>query len=124
MRRKILLVEDDDVYRGTLANEFKEEDEVVIEARDGEEALKKAREEKPDVVVVDVMLPKMMGLTLVELLKSDEVTKHIPVIAVTNFGGEANKQRAKAVGVNGFVVKAEVTTKQLADIVRRFAPGG
>lgn len=124
MAHKILIIEDDHHYVKNLQEAFDKDDEQIIVAMDGEEGLAKARKEKPDLILVDIMLPKMLGLTVISKLKSKKETEHIPLIAFTNFGGETNKQRALEVGADKFVVKAEVSSTKLAKIARKYLPKG
>lgn len=119
---KILIVEDDKNYSQAVAQEFSADQYHVITSFDGVQGLTIAKSEIPDLIILDIMLPKMLGITFMENLMNDPKTKHIPVIAITNFGGEANKERALQTGVKEFLVKAEVTTNELAEIGKKYLP--
>ena len=120
--KKILIADDDKVFVQSLAEQFNGEGEGVIIAEDGDQALTKAKQEKPDVIVLDVMMPKQLGIAVLKKLKGDEDTKFIPVIAVSNFGGERNEKRALEVGAESFFTKAKITAEGLANEVRRHLP--
>lgn len=120
--KKILIVDDDEVFVNTIKAEFNQEDEQIILAIDGEDGMSKAKSEIPDVILLDVIMPKMLGLSVLERLKEDDVTKFIPTIVVSNFGGENNEKRALELGANEFIVKTAVTPAQIAASVRKYFP--
>lgn len=124
MTKKILIVDDDDIFGGTLQAEFTAEGEQVIRAADGEDGYNKAKSETPDAIVLDVIMPKMLGISVLERLKEDTTTKFIPIIIVSNFGGENNEKRALELGASEFVVKTSMTPKQIAETVRKYFPSG
>lgn len=80
---KILIVNDDNTQRGIYKGLLEEAGYVVIEAEDGQSGLDKARNDAPDVIITDVAMPKMDGLKMIEILKSEEKTKYIPVICAS-----------------------------------------
>lgn len=122
MVHKILIVDDDQVYRDALQAEFNQQDEYVITAGDGEEAIAKVKESHPDVMILDIMLPKVLGLSVIEKVKADEISKFLPIIALSNFGGDFNRDRIMELGASEFLVKAQLTTKEIADIGRKYLP--
>lgn len=117
---KILIVDDDQFYRNSLAEEFNRPDEQVIFSQDGVEAVAIAENEQPDMILLDVMLPKKLGINVIEDLKLNQQTKYIPVIAMSNFGGEQNKDRALSVGAADFITKSVLTTAEIAEQVRKY----
>ena len=88
---KILIVDDDEKNRLLFKLILKKENYETIEAENGEEGIKKALEEKPDVILMDVMMPVMDGFSATEKLKSDNRTKHIPIIILTALDDEESK---------------------------------
>lgn len=114
-KKKILVVEDDQNYLQSIIKAFKNHEIEILEAVDGLQALEIAQAQIPNLILLDIMLPKMLGLALVEKLKAKQETESIPILVITNFGGKVNKQQALDAGVNEFFVKAEITTKQLID---------
>ena len=82
-KKKILIIDDEPDFLSVLRVRLEANDYEVIEASDGEEGLKKAEAEKPDVILVDIIMPKKDGYTLVRELKYKETTKSIPIIVMT-----------------------------------------
>jgi len=87
------------------------------EAADGEEALRIARAERLDLVLLDVVMPKLEGFEVLKLLKEDEATASIPVIVLSNLGQERDVAQAKALGAVAFLVKAHLSLQDLVDRV-------
>ena len=117
MDRKTVLVVDDEatirrVIVGILGKEY-----VVLEAMDGEAAVDIAKRQKPDLILMDLMMPKMDGYTACTALKADQATKAIPVVMLTAIGNELNKKLAKEVGGDGYITKP-FTPQELLDVVK------
>ena len=109
----ILLVEDDPFMRKLLGKVLEAHGYKVTMAVDGLEGLRFAREVKPDIIVLDVMLPKMDGHKVCRILKSDPRSKTIPIILHTTQMGEQEERIAKEVGSDAFVVKNNTLTELL-----------
>lgn len=88
--KKILIVEDDPILLSTLADNFAAEGFEIIKADDGEKALAFALEKKPDLILLDLVLPKMDGFTVLKNLRRNEWGAHVPVIILTNLGSAEN----------------------------------
>jgi CheY-like chemotaxis protein len=103
---KILLIEDSKFQR--IANEraFVKAGHVVIHAGDGEDGLRIARESIPDLILLDMMLPKVSGLDVLRALKGDGLVEHIPVIVLSGLG-QANEAKLLKEGAAAFVTKSE-----------------
>jgi CheY-like chemotaxis protein len=103
-RKKILIVDDEPnvrrLSRTILAKQYE-----VFEAEDGRQAIEMANAKKPDVILMDMMMPKMDGLTACHVIKTDEATKSIPVIMVTAIGFELNIKLSEQMGATGYVTK-------------------
>jgi CheY-like chemotaxis protein len=106
VRMKILLIEDSKFQR--IANEraLVKGGYSVIHAGDGEEGLRVARKDIPDLILLDMMLPKVSGLDVLRALKSDMLVKHIPVIVLSGLG-QANEVKLMSEGAAAFVTKSE-----------------
>lgn len=117
--RTILIVEDDPVLLKMYSEKFGFEGFNVINAKDGEEALEKATKEKVDIILLDIMLPKMSGTDLLERLKDDEKGGSIPVVALTNLAEDSEKQKALKLGVKEYLVKAMQTPEQVVETVKK-----
>ena len=103
---KILLVEDSKFQRVANGRALAMAGYSVIHAADGEEGLRAARESIPDLILLDIMLPKLSGLDVLRALKSDVLAKHIPVIVLSGLG-QANEARLLKDGAAAFFMKSE-----------------
>ena len=104
-RKKILLVEDQADLIEMLKLSLEAIDYEIITAADGEEGLKKTRKESPNLILLDVMMPKMNGYQVCRELKKDEATKKIPVIMLTAKGQQSDKFWGKETGADEYVTK-------------------
>ncbi|MCH7640641.1 response regulator [Patescibacteria group bacterium] len=102
----VLLIEDDPVLTKMYTEKFTSEGLKVLTAQDGETGLEMALTNKIDVILLDIMLPRMSGTDLLEKLRKDDRGKNIPVIALTNLVDQAERDRAMKLGVKGYLVKA------------------
>ena len=111
---RILLAEDDRILRKAGEVSLKKKGYDVIAAVDGEDALVKALAEKPDLVLLDVMMPKMNGFDVLFALKRDPIVKDIPVIMLTNLEQPADIARAAEAGAHSYLVKSNMNLDDLA----------
>jgi two-component system alkaline phosphatase synthesis response regulator PhoP len=105
MNKKKILIADDEPTIRLIIRRMLDEDYVVLEATNGEEAVDIARGQKPDLILMDLMMPKMDGYTACSEIKSDQATKVIPVVMLTAVGHEFNKKYAMEIGAEGYVTK-------------------
>jgi len=103
-KKKALIVDDEPNVRRLLHTILSKTFEV-FEAEDGRQAIEMVNSQKPDVVLMDMMMPKMDGLTACHLIKSDPATKSIPVIMVTAIGFELNIKLSQQMGASGYITK-------------------
>jgi DNA-binding response OmpR family regulator len=115
---KILLVEDDTNLREIYSARFVAENYEVITAGDGEEALATAVRERPDLIVLDVMMPKISGFDVLDILRSTPETKETKVIMMTALSQETDKQRGESLGVNQYLIKSQVTLEDVVNAVK------
>jgi two-component system, cell cycle response regulator DivK len=94
----------------------------ILETMTGEEAITLAQEHAPDVILMDIRLPGMDGTTAVQLLKSEERTATIPVVALTSFAMQGDRERFLAAGFDGYLEKP-IKVKELPEEVRRYCEG-
>ena len=113
MAERILLAEDDRILRKAGETALRKKGYDVIAAIDGEDALAKAREEPPDLVLLDVMMPKVHGFDVLRGLKGDARLRDIPVIMLTNLEQPSDMQRAAAGGAFGYLVKSNLDLDDL-----------
>jgi CheY-like chemotaxis protein len=111
---RILLAEDDRILRKAGEVSLTKRGYEVIAAVDGEDALAKARHHKPDLVLLDVMMPKMHGFDVLFALKGDPSVRDIPVIMLTNLEQAADIKRAADAGAHSYLVKSNMNLDELA----------
>jgi len=111
---RILLAEDDRILRKAGETSLRKKGYDVIAAIDGEDALAKARDQKPDLILLDVMMPKMHGFDVLRALKGDATVRHIPVIMLTNLEQAADIRRATDDGAVDYLVKSNLNLDELA----------
>ena len=104
MKGKILIVDDEPHIR-QLVNNTLGKDYNIIEASDGEEAMDIALSQKPDLILMDIVMPKVDGYSACSQIKADQATKGIPVIMVTGLGFALNEKVAKDLGADGYITK-------------------
>lgn len=121
---KVLLVEDDFSLRDIYSARFQAEGYTLVTASDGEEALATAMREHPDLIVLDVMMPKISGFDVLDILRSTPETKDTKVIMMTALSGEGDRQRGEALGVNKYLVKSQVTLEDVVTAVKQVLGGG
>lgn len=119
MGQKILLVEDNVDNRAIYRTILEYHGYELIEAVDGEQGLKKAREENPALILMDISIPVMDGLEVTRTLKADERTKQIPIIALTAHAMASDRQKAEEAGCDGYLAKP-VEPKRVVEEVQRF----
>ena len=111
MSLKILVVEDNDRNRRLLRILLKSKGYEIIEAATGEEAINYLKNQKPDLILMDVQLPKMDGLELTQKIKSDKETADIPIVAVTAYAMKGDRERILKAGCDGYISKPIDTHK-------------
>jgi CheY-like chemotaxis protein len=113
----VLLVEDDKFLRKASEVSLKKRGLTVITAADGEEGLQQARANTPDLILLDMLMPRLSGMETLEALKKDDRTRAIPVVILSNSSIETKVQKAKALGAVGYLVKASLSLQELGDRV-------
>ncbi|MDP1629009.1 MAG: response regulator, partial [bacterium] len=110
---KIFLVEDDQFLGGLMSNKLEKEGFSVVRVLDGEEAVKKIFEDRPDLVLLDIILPGMDGFEVLKRLREDPQTAKIPVIMLTNLGAKEDIERGFKLGAQDYMVKAHFTPGEI-----------
>lgn len=122
---KVLIIEDDQLIQRMYQKMFTFDKFDVETASDGEEGLDKARtmNPKPTIILLDVMMPKMNGMQVLEKLKLDPELKKIPVIMLSNLAGENDIETALSKGAVKYIIKSEYDPKQVSEIVKEVVSG-
>jgi len=120
---KVLIVEDDPLMSRMYQKIFSFENYEIVQAADGEEGLEKAKTTNPTIILLDVMMPKMNGLQVLDKLKLDPATKGIPVVMLTNLAGQQDAETALAKGAVKYIIKSEYEPKQVANMVKEILAG-
>lgn len=115
---KILIVEDDPFLLKMYAKKLQVEGFEVEIARDGEEGLLKLKSYMPDLVLMDVMLPKLNGLEAIDKAKADPQTKNIPILVLSNLSASADTETAVKKGAVGYLIKSDYTPSQVVGKVK------
>ena len=124
---KILLVEDDVSLRDVYSARLQAEGYVIVVAANGEEALAMAVKEKPDLVLLDVMMPRISGFDVLDILRSTPETAKVKVIMMTALSSPEDQDRGQKLGVDRYLVKSQVTLEEvvttIADVLSHAADG-
>lgn len=114
---KVMIVEDDDSLREIYGIRLAAEGYTVVSARDGEEALAVAVKERPDLIVSDVMMPKISGFDMLDILRSTPETANIKVIMMTALSSDDQRDRGENLGANRYLVKSQVGIEDVVNVV-------
>lgn len=121
---KVLIVEDDQFLLRMYKKKFEVAGFEVEVAGDGEEGLLRMRTTKPNIVLMDIMMPKLNGLDAIVQAKADNLIKNIPILVLTNLSNTDDAQSAVKNGALGYLVKSDFTPSQVVDKVKEILGGG
>lgn len=118
-QNKILIVDDDPMIVRMYQERFTRDGFEVILASNGEEGIEKAEKEKPDIILLDIMMPKMNGYEALKVLKEKKETASIPVIILSSIGADSDLiKKAKELGVTDVIAKGDVLAKEVVERVK------
>lgn len=117
--KKILFIEDESALQKTFGEILTQEGYQMISALDGEIGLRLAGDEKPDLILLDLILPKVNGFDVLRKLKEDKETKDIPVIVLTNLEEVRNVDKAIELGATTYLVKASYSLKEIVEKIKK-----
>ena len=120
MSKKILIVEDDPLLVKMYMTKFKAEGFNIIHAKDGMDGWEKIKSEKPDMVILDVMMPRMSGKDLLKAIRMTEGIKNLPILMMSNINNPKEIEELKKYGVKEFLVKADNTPNQIVTKVKQY----
>ena len=115
--KRILLVEDDRFLRKAAEVRLRRAGYTVITAADGEEAIATASATRLDLVLLDLIMPRMQGFEVLRLLRTQPNMQGVPIVVLTNLSQDADRERAMTHGANGYLIKANMSLDALADAV-------
>ncbi len=116
---KILIVDDEPAILQIYGDKLKASGYEVVTAADGVQAMAKAKSDKPDLILLDIIMPKINGLDVLKDLKTEETTNAIPVILLTNLPAEMSEEKARNLGAADYYVKAEYDPSTVVNIVQK-----
>ena len=118
MPKNVLIIEDDEFLRGLINKKLTAEGFNMISAIDGEEGIKKAKEEKPDLILLDLVLPNVDGFEVLSKIKEDPVSSSIPVIILSNLSRKEDIDKGVKLGAVDYIIKAQFTPEEIVDKVK------
>ena len=118
--KKVLIVEDDFYICDIYKTEAKRKGYIVYTAADGEEALSLTKVSHPDIILLDIMLPKINGIDVLRTLRTWDGFKQIPVLFITNVGDSETYQQAMQSGAQDYLVKAQNTPEQIINALAKY----
>jgi DNA-binding response OmpR family regulator len=118
MGKKILIIEDDQFLRELISRKLEQENFSIIEAADGEEGMRQLKEETPDLILLDLILPGIDGFEFLTRIKQDPKLASIPVIILSNLGQKEEIEKGLKLGAIDYLVKAHFTPGEIIEKVR------
>lgn len=119
---KVLIIEDDQFYAKIYRKKFEVEGHQVESCPDGEEGFETAKKFLPDVILLDIMMPKMDGFEVLDKLRAEPHTAQIPVVMMTNLSTEEDKAKAQQKGATLYIVKSDLTPSQVTTAIKAALP--
>lgn len=116
----VLLIEDDKSLIEMYQLRFQEDNFNLLLAEDGAAGLELARTKQPDIILLDIMLPKMDGFAVLTEIKKAEATKNIPVLMMTNLAQQADIDKGKQLGADDYIIKSSLTPSQVSAKIKTF----
>ena len=121
--KRILLVEDDRFLRKAAEVRLRRAGYTVVTAADGEEAIASAATARPDLVLLDLIMPRMQGFEVLRVLRTQPNMEGVPIVVLTNLSQDADREQVMTQGANGYLVKANLSLDALADAVGEVLKG-
>ncbi len=116
--KKILFIEDEPTLQKAIGRYLEQEGYEIENALDGELGIEMAKKDKPDLILLDIILPKKDGFEVLKELKEDEGTKNIPVIILTNLESDSNVEKALSLGATTYLVKANYNLEEISKKIK------
>jgi len=116
----VLIIEDEESLAAMYAAKFDKEGFNVVTASDGSDGIDKAKSSSPDIILLDIILPKKDGFMVLKELKEDAKTKNVKVLMLSNLGQDEDVSKGKKLGAEDYLVKANLTPAQIVDKVKQY----
>jgi len=116
---KILIAEDDEIFSGMYKTKLTQDKYEIVTAMNGIDALEMVDKEKPDLILLDIMMPGLDGFSVLEELRQNKKIK-TPIVMLTNLGTDEDKQKGKDLGADGYLVKANLTPSEVSAEVKKY----
>ena len=118
-QKRILLVEDDDALANVYIGRLEAEGFAIRRVSNGEQALDAAKEYKPDLVMLDIMMPKVSGFEVLDILRNTPETVNLKIMVLSALGQDSDKQKAEQLGADDYLVKSQVVITDVVIRIRR-----
>lgn len=115
---KVIIIEDDEMLNHMYGEKFKMAGYEVFSAYNGQDGLDLVEKEKPGLIILDIIMPKMDGFAVLKKLRKDEATKNIPVLLLTNLGQEDDVKKGRELGAQDYFIKANHTPSEILEKVK------
>lgn len=119
-KKKILIIEDDDHVSKVYQVKFMKEGYNTVFINNGEEAVEKIAAEKPDLIILDLMMPRKDGFVILEEIKKEPNLPKIPILVLSNLGQQSDKDRALGLGANEYMVKVNFSMQEVIEKAKSF----
>lgn len=119
-KKKILIIEDDEHIARVYEMKFLKEGYNTVLVANGEQAVEKVTSEKPNLIILDLMVPKKDGFAILEEIKNNSSIASIPVLVLSNLGGKDDRERALGLGANDYMVKVENSMQEVIDRAKKY----
>lgn len=116
--KSILIIEDDDFFRELVRKKLSSEGFSVFEAVDGEKGIKEVKEKKPNLILLDLLLPNVDGFEVLSQIKTDSAISSIPIIILSNLGQQEDIERGLKLGANDFLIKSQFDIDQVINKIK------
>jgi DNA-binding response OmpR family regulator len=120
MEKKLLIVEDDTMIASMYKTKLEQEGYMVYTAENGAQGLSMALSQKPDLILLDIIMPQLDGFTVLQELRSNASMKKVPIIMLTNLGTDEDKKKGSQFGASDYLVKANLTPTQVGEVVKKY----
>lgn len=118
--KKVLLVEDDQMILSMYETKLKQSGFSVLTATNGADGLKMALEEKPDIILLDIILPQLDGFSVLEEIRSHKNMDKTPILLLTNLTTEEDMSKGKALGATDYLHKTNLTPAQMVELIKKY----